>query len=197
MINPAQTVEFARQVMDQAWAALPPADRGLLEAIRAEQRDATVRPLGLYTDELRRSAGYASFPAAERERQDAAAGLWIPELRLVLLNVAHASFQDLDQHSLGWALARVSWHEWGHALAFHRATSEDVSRGEEFLDLAPPSMAQNVRSADYRQREYTHEIVAEVYALLLARRQRGATGRPAWLDPKIYELVRRVVGWNR
>jgi hypothetical protein len=183
--------------MDQAWSALPPADRGLLKAIRAEQRDATVRPLGLYTDELRRSAGYASFPAAERERQDAAAGLWIPELRLVLINVAHPGFQDLDQHSLGWAVARIAWHEWGHALAFHRATSEDVARGEEFLELAPQAMAENVRSADYRQREYTHEIVAEVYALLLTRRRRGVTGRPKWLDPKIYELVRRVVGWNR
>jgi len=136
-MSTAETVEFARQVMDRAWADLPPADRSLLEAIRAEQRDATVRPLGVYTDELRRSAGYASFPESERQRQDAAAGLWIPELRLVLLNAAHTSFQNLDQRSLEWALARVAWHEWGHALAFHRATNEDVSRGEDFLELAP------------------------------------------------------------
>jgi hypothetical protein len=188
---------FAKRVVDRSWADLPPADRSLLEAIRAEERDATDRPLGVYTDELRRSAGYASFPAAERRRQDAAAGLWIPELRLVLINIAHPSFQDLDQHSLGWALARVAWHEWGHALAFHRATSEDVSRGRELLALAPPSMAENVRSADYRQREYTHEIVAEVYALLINRRRRGSTGRPPWLSTEIYELVRRVVGWNQ
>ncbi|HKH64162.1 MAG TPA: hypothetical protein VKA35_01720 [Solirubrobacterales bacterium] len=197
MKNMAEPLEFARRVMDRAWADLPFADRSLLEAIRAEGRDATVRPLGVYTDELRRSAGYASFPAAERQRQDSAAGLWIPELRLVLLNVAHRSFQGLDQHSLEWALARVAWHEWGHALAFHRATSEDVSRGGEFLELAPPSMAENVRSADYRQPEYTHEIVAEVYALLISRRRRGATGRPDWLSAEIYELVRRVVGWNQ
>jgi hypothetical protein len=196
-MSTTETVDFARQVMDRAWADLPPGDRGLLEAIRAEERDATARPLGVYADELRRSAGYASFPAAERQRQDAAAGLWIPELRLVLLNVAHPSFQGLDQRSLEWALARVAWHEWGHALAFHRATSEDVSRGEDFLELAPPSMAENVRSADYRQREYTHEIVAEVYALLLGRRRRGVTGRPPWLHQEIYELVRRAVGWNR
>lgn len=196
-MNTAETLKFARRVMDRAWADLPPADRSLLEAIRAEQRDATDRPLGVCTDELRRSAGYASFPAAERHRQDAAAGIWIPELRLVLLNVAHPSFQGLDQHSLEWALARVAWHEWGHALAFHRATSEDVSRGGKLLELAPPSMAENVRSADYRQREYTHEIVAEVYALLISRRRRGATGKPPWLSAEIYELVRRVVGWNQ
>lgn len=196
-MNDAELLAFAKRVMDHVWADLPPADRSLLEAIRAEQRDATARPLGIYTDDLRRSAGYASFPAAERQRQDAAAGLWIPELRLVLINVAHRSFQDLDQNSLGWALARVAWHEWGHALAFHRATSEDVSRGQELLALAPPSMAENVRSADYRQREYTHEIVAEVYALLINRRRRGAIGRPPWLSTEIYELVRRVVGWNQ
>jgi len=193
----AELLALAKRVVDRAWADLPSADRGLLEAIRAEGRDAIARPLGVYTDELRRSAGYASFPAAERQRQDAAAGLWIPELRLVLLNVAHPSFQGLDQHSLGWALARVAWHEWGHALAFHRATNEDVSRGRELLELAPPSMAENVRSADYRQREYTHEIVAEVYSLLINRRRRGATGRPPWLSTEIYELVRRVVGWNQ
>ena len=196
-MNTAETLEFARRVMDRAWADLPPADRDALKTIRAEQWDVTERPLGVYTDELRRSAGYASFPVPERQRQDAAAGLWIPELRLVLLNIAHPSFQDLDQHSLGWASARVAWHEWGHALAIHRATSEDVSRGQELLALAPPSMAENVRSADYRQREYTHEIVAEVYALLINRRRRGATGRPPWLSTEIYELVRRVVGWNQ
>lgn len=196
-MNDAGLLAFAKLVMDRAWADLPPADRSLLEAIRAEGRDAVACPLGVYADELRRSAGYASFSAAERQRQDAAAGLWIPELRLVLINIAHRSFLDLDQHSLEWALARVAWHEWGHALAFHRATSEDVSRGQELLALAPPSMADNVRSADYRQREYTHEIVAEVYALLINRRRRGATGRPPWLSTEIYELVRRVVGWNQ
>lgn len=99
-MNDAERLAFAKRVVDRAWADLPPADRSLLEAIRAEQRDATARPLGIYTDDLRRSAGYASFPAAERQRQDAAAGLWIPELRLVLINVAHRSFQDLDQNSL-------------------------------------------------------------------------------------------------
>jgi hypothetical protein len=196
-MNDAELLVFAKRVVDRAWADLPPADRSLLEAIRAEGRAATARPLGVYADELRRSAGYASFSPSERQRQDAAAGLWIPELRLVLLNVVHPSFQGLDQHSLGWALPRVAWHEWGHALAFHRATTEDVSRGRELLELVPPSMAENVRSADYRQREYTHEIVADVYALLISRRRHGATGRPPWLSAEIYELIRRVVGWNQ
>lgn len=196
-MNDAELLAFAKDVMARAWADLPSADRNILEAIRAEGRGVTDRPLGVYTDELRRSAGYASFPAEERLRQDAAAGLWVPELRLVLLNVARPSFQALDDRSLEWALARVAWHEWGHALAFHRATSEDIAMGPQLLDLVPAPLAENVRSADYRQREYTHEIVAEVYALLMGRRRRGGTGRPEWLSEKIYELVRRVVGWNQ
>lgn len=196
-MNTAETLEFARRVMGRAWADLPSADRDALETIRAEQWDVTERPLGVYTDELRRSAGYASFPALELQREDAAAGIWIPELRLVLINVLHPSFRGLDKASLEWALARVAWHEWGHALAIHRATNEEVARGREILELIPKQMAENVRSADYRQREYTHEIVAEAYALLMIRRRQGVTGRPPWLAKEVYEIVRRVVGWSQ
>jgi len=121
----------------------------------------------------------------------------VPELRLVIINVAHRSFVDLDRPSLQFAVARVAWHEWGHALAFHQATASGVEAGSRLLELAPPAMAEAIRSADYPQREYTHEIVAETYALLLARRRLKMIGRPAWLHPEIYELVRRVVGWNR
>jgi hypothetical protein len=197
-MKPAETLlDFARWVMDRAWADLPPAHRTLLKAIRADEWAVTDRPLGKYGDDLRRSAGYVSFSTAELERQDSAAGLWIPELRLVIINLAHRSFAALDRSSLEYAVARVAWHEWGHALAFHQATEDDVAAGSRLLDLAPAPLAVNVRAADYRQREYTHEIVAEVYALLLARRRQGVTGRPPWLHPEIHELVRRVVGWNR
>jgi hypothetical protein len=196
-VNDAQKLAIAGRVIDRDWAALRSADRAILESIRAEGRGVTDRPLGIYADELPRSAGYVSFPGPELRRQDAAAGLWIPELRLVLLNVAHPGFRDLDQRSLEWALARVAWHEWGHALACHRATEEDIRSGPRLLNLAPAAIAENVRSADYGQREYTHEIVAEAYALLISRRRLGATDRPPWLNQEIYELVRRVVGWNR
>lgn len=187
----------ASEVTARAWGDLPHADRTVLRAIRADEWAVTDRPLGAYTDDLRRSAGYASFPRAEMRRQDAAAGLWIPELRLVIINLAHRSFANLDPSSFEYAVARVAWHEWGHALAFHQATESDVAAGTRLLDLAPAPLAANIRAAGYRQREYTHEIVAEVYALLLARCRQGATGRPRWLHQEIYELVRRVVGWNR
>lgn len=169
----------------------------LLRAVKADAWEVTDQPLGRYIDRLCHSAGYASFPPAELRRLDAAAGLWIPELRLVVINVAHSSFEELGRTSLEYALARVAWHEWGHALAFHQATESDVRAGSKFLELAPSPIAANIRSTGYGQREYTHEIVAEVYALVMARRRRGFTGRPPWLHEEIFELVRRVVGWNR
>ena len=52
-MNDAELLAFAKRVMDRAWADLPPADRSLLEAIRAEGRNAIACPLGVYTDELR------------------------------------------------------------------------------------------------------------------------------------------------
>jgi hypothetical protein len=69
--------------------------------------------------------------------------------------------------------------------------------GPQLLGLVPAplpktSVALNTVSASTPTRS-----VAEVYALLTGRRRRGGTGRPEWLCEKIYELVRRVVGWNQ
>jgi hypothetical protein len=58
---------------------------------------------------------------------------------------------------------------------------------------APPA---DSRKAGYRSTDYTHELVAEIYALLVARRQRKASGRPSWLNDEIYNLVKRVTGWS-
>lgn len=44
-MNDAERLAFAKRVMDRAWADLPRADRSLLEAIRAEGRDAIACPL--------------------------------------------------------------------------------------------------------------------------------------------------------
>jgi hypothetical protein len=67
-------------------ADLPPAHRSLLESIGAEGWDATARPLGTYAGELLRSAGYPGLDLPARIGRDRARGLWIPELRVVLVN---------------------------------------------------------------------------------------------------------------
>ena len=93
-------------------------------------------------------------------------------------------------------IVRTFWHEWGHALSLARATTSDVAAGEYLLGLAPSGVGEYIRGQGYRQRQYTHEVIAEIYALLMARRRRGETGRPPWLDDELYDLLRRVCGWN-
>jgi len=93
-------------------------------------------------------------------------------------------------------IARAFWHEWGHALSLARATTDDIAAGEQLLELAPVGIAEYIRGEGYRPRQYTHELIAEIYAVLMARRRRGETGQPAWLDDRIYKLMRRVCGWN-
>ncbi|MEA2234273.1 MAG: hypothetical protein QOD83_4089, partial [Solirubrobacteraceae bacterium] len=102
---------------------------------------------------------------------DRAVGVWISQLRVVLIDAAHHALAALDQLNYEMMLARTAWHEWAHALSVDRAEAD-------------------------RRSEYTHEIVAEVYALLMLRRRYGARGQPTWLRDEIYHLVRRVSGWN-
>lgn len=194
-MNDAEAIRFAQRVLELAWADLPPRHRELLEAIGAEGWDATARPLGTYADELLRSAGYPGLDLPARIGRDRARGLWIPELRVVLINAVHPDYEELDRPSRENALARVAWHEWGHALSLHGATSEDVVAGQRLLESLPSELADTIRLAGYLRREYTHEVVAEVYALLMVRRRKGVIGRPQWISDQVDELIRRVVGW--
>jgi hypothetical protein len=90
---------------------------------------------------------------------------------------------------------KPAWHEWGHALSIARCSDDDVRSGDRLLQLAPTTVAKVIRDAGYRHYEYTHELVANVYAALVERSQRKILGRPPWLHPEIYELVKRVTGW--
>ncbi len=46
------------------------------------------------------------------------------------------------------------------------------------MSLAPSGVEENIRRSGYRESEYTHELIAELYALLMSRRRRGQVGRP-------------------
>jgi hypothetical protein len=78
-----------------------------------------------------------------------------------------------------------------------RATPDDVAAGTWLLNLAPPGVPEFIRWGRYRHREYTHELVAETYALLMGRRRRRLGGQPSWLADEIYDLIRRVTGWTQ
>ena len=187
----------ATDIVRKAWRELPRGDRHLLEGISADQWQVCGRALGTYADELLRSAGLGSLPGSEIARANAALALWVPDLRVVLINESHPAFDGLDGSAFAYDLSRVAWHEWGHALSLDRAGEGDIAAGEHYVELLPKALARLVREAGYRRREYTHEVVAEIYAMLMTRRRQGKTGRPPWLHPEVYELVRRVAGWNQ
>lgn len=190
-MNPSEGVR-------RAWLELPSGDRNLLEAIGANQWQVCARALGTFADELLRSAGRGSLPPGEIARANKAVALWVADLRVVLINEGHEAFNGLDCLSRAYNLSRVAWHEWGHALSLDRAEHGDIAAGEQYVELLPEGLAKLVREAGYRPREYTHEVVAEVYSMLMGRRRAaGQIERPPWLHAEVYELVRRVVGWNQ
>jgi hypothetical protein len=189
-------LQRAKALADLAWRDLPTDHRVLLTNIGAEQRSVVDRPLAAYVDELLISSGAPRLPTRSRAELEHALGAWIDRLRLVVIDAGHPALAGLDAPSYETMIVRTFWHEWGHALSLARATTADVAIGTHLIDLAPTGVGDSIRSRGYRQRQYTHELIAEIYALLMARRRRGETGKPAWLDDQIYELVRRVCGWN-
>jgi hypothetical protein len=184
----------AEEIVRRAWQELPPGDRDLLQEIGADQWQVCRRALGIYADELLRSAGCGSLSATEIAWANDALGLWVPRLRMVLINESHPALDGLDDSSLVYRLSRVAWHEWGHALSFDRIEEEDIAAGRHYVELLPEGF---VRGKGYRRREYTHEVVAEIYATLMAWRRQRKTEKPPWLHSEVYELVRRAVGWNQ
>lgn len=188
--------QCAEHVLRLAWLDLPPHHRALLEAIGASQWQVVERPLGAAVDELLRSAGHRTLSQSASRKLDMALGVWIQELRVILVQANHPALIGLDEATYEAFIARTAWHEWGHALSVVRCSSEDVAAGRNMLDRAPDGIREAIRGADYRPSEYTHELVAETYALLMARRRRKAFGRPSWLNEEIYDLVARVTGWS-
>lgn len=188
--------QAARRTVELAWRDLPGPHRQLLEQIGADRWDVIDRAIGAQVDDLYTSAGEAALPPRGRQGLDEALGVWVPGLRLVLIDAGHHNFAGLDDNAYEEAIARVAWHEWGHALSTVRANADDIAAGELLLSLAPAGVAEYVRQAGYRPRELTTELVAEIYALLMARRRRGQTDQPSWLHNEIHSILTRVTGWN-
>ena len=186
----------AERIVELAWADLPTEHRLLLENIGAAQWRVVDQPLADCVDDLLRSAGHSLMTPADRCGLEHAVGVWIEQLRIVLVDAGHPALSDVDDPTFEMMLARIAWHEWGHALSVVRAESADIADGGRLLDIAPQGVGERIRRAGYRRSQYTHEIVADIYALLMSRRRRGETGKPPWLDDRIYQLVRRISAWN-
>ena len=192
----ASGIEGAGRVLHLAWLSLPTTHRALLEAIGASQWQVVDQPLGAAVDGFLRSAGHRALSLSAQRRLDLALGVWIQELRIILIHASHEKLADLDKATYEAFIARTAWHEWGHALSVVRCSQDDIAAGRRLLDLAPVGIREGIRGAGYRSSDYTHELVAETYALLIARRRRKASGRPRWLDDEIYDLVKRVTEWS-
>jgi hypothetical protein len=189
-------VDQAKRVIDEAWRSLPAAHRMLLSEVGADQWSVTAEPLGRPIQKLLRSAGHAGISRAAHRDADRAMAVWLQALQIVVFNADHPAFRGLTDSAYAHALARVAWHEWGHALSIVRCTPEDVRAGARLLSLAPTAVSEVIRSAGYRPHQHTHELVANVYAALVERSQHDSWGRPPWLHREIYEIVKRVTGWT-
>jgi hypothetical protein len=185
----------ADRIVRMAWRHLPAAHRELLREIGAAQWHVVDRPLGGVVDDLTRSAGLSALERSVRDELDGAFGAWAQDLRLVLVNAAYPQLEGLDHATRRSLIARVAWHEWGHALSITRCTSADVSAGPVLLQQAPAGVGLAVRRAGYLSCEYTYELIAAVYALLMERRCKGIYGQPRWMSDDIYELMGRTIGW--
>jgi len=164
--------------------------------VGAAQWQVVDQPLRRAVEDLLRSAGYERLSARHLGSLKDAAGVWLQDLRIVVIDAGHEALLDLDDSTYEAMVARIAWHEWGHALGLVRTAREDIASGSRLLDLAPVGIRQRIRRSGYSKNEYTHELVAELYVLLMSRRRRGERGQPHWLADELYRLVRRVSGWN-
>ncbi len=129
---------------------------------------------------------------AQTVADDQALGMWVPDLRLVLINERHPALLNADPATREALLTWVAWHEWGHALSVTNASSHDPGEGARLLALAPDGIRERIRRGNYPRRQYIHELIAETYALLMRERVEGRPGQPPWLPNEIYQLISRI-----
>lgn len=179
-------------VVQLAWDALPLSHRDLLTEVGASQWEIVRVGLGQATAERLLSAGETVPGEAELAAGDDALGMWVPGLRLVLVNETHPALSSADVATREALVTWVAWHEWGHALSITSAVPHDTTEGARLLELAPAGIRERIRRGNYPRSEYIHELVAETYALLMRERIEGRPGQPPWLPSEIYKLLSRI-----
>jgi len=87
----------ANDIVRRAWRELPRRDRGLLKEVRAYEWEVCRRLLERIRTKLLHSADRGSLTAEEIARANDALALWVPELRVMLINDGHAAFDGLKE----------------------------------------------------------------------------------------------------
>ncbi len=179
-----------------AWQQLPSDHRLTLEEVGASQWTVVEQALGSPIHELLQSAGHRGLSEQSRMQTNMAVAAWVPDLRIIVFNARHPALDGLSERAFEQFLTRTAWHEWGHALSMVRCTTEDIAAGPRLIEAAPTTVGGSIRGAGYRRHEYTHELVAQIYSLLIARRQQKESEKPSWLHQELYQLVKRVTAWT-
>jgi hypothetical protein len=180
------------ELVQLAWEVRPAAHRGLLTQVGASQWEIVVEGLGDAAAARLLSASERPTSTADTVASNQALGMWVPNLRLVLINQAHPALQGADTATREALLMWVAWHEWSHALSVSSSSPHDPSEGEKLLGLAPDGIRERIRRGHYRRRQYIDELIAETYALLMRERIQGRPGQPVWLPNEIYQLITRI-----
>jgi hypothetical protein len=177
----------------RARARLPAAHRALLDELRTQEAAIDHWPGGV--QDLYRSIGQAPPPAPALV---GAAAVWLDGLRTVVFNAAllHETCLGLTDEARGELIASIAWHEYGHALSLARSTPEQRDRGEQLLARLPEGMRAAIDyPGSYRRSEVFDEIMATVYAVMIARVRTHGYGVPAFLHPDVVHEFMEVIPW--
>jgi hypothetical protein len=101
--------ERAERIVRLAWIDLPAGARELLERVGASQWEITTETLGRRAGDLLRSAGHGCPRTELIVELDQAVGVWVAQLRVVLINCMHPALEGLDARAEEAVLARFAW----------------------------------------------------------------------------------------
>jgi hypothetical protein len=173
--------------------SLPPEHRALLDHLNAQETALYDWPQEVC--DLFVTLGERPPP---RERLAGAAAVWLEARRLVAFNapLLTAATEGLDERSRDAIVARVAWHEYGHALSVMRAARDQRADGPRLLRLLPDGLRGSIdHPGGYRAVEVFDEVIANVYALMIARVCDGRYGDPEFLHPDVLDAFKEVIPW--
>src|ERR1700676_3660112 len=130
-----------RATVQNAIASLPASYRRLL-GVGAIEYEVVEGLLGQAVDHFRRSAGLPGLSRDEETRLTGAYGVWIKDLEVILIRGDHPQLRGLEPAAVEQFIARVVWHEVGHALSIARCSWQDRRNGRRLLDRCPPGIGE-------------------------------------------------------
>jgi hypothetical protein len=172
---------------------LPAAHRNLLTQISTREIAIDDWPEGL--QDLYRSINEQPPGTAELA---GAAAVWLDDLRTVAFNASllHELTNGLSDESREEVVARISWHEYGHALSLTMSTAEQRNDGVRLLNHLPDGMRKAIDyPGSYRRLQVFDEVIATLYALMIARVRTKGYGPPEFLHSDVFDAFKEVIPW--